>query len=483
MVHRFVVIALVVLFLAFVVEGLSPPHVFPLRARRGELYRASLEHHKRLNALHGLYRNTTVNYFTQLIDHSDPVKGTFQQRYWVDDSSWDRNNGPCFIYIGGEGPEGGSPEGFPAVVGKNESALLITLEHRYYGGSIPAPFTDKETLRTLKVESTMADYDRFMTHIEQNVAGRALRWVAVGGSYAGALSAWLKVTFPDRFVASWSSSGVVNARFDYTDFDGHLVQVLPTDCLQSLRDVMGNFSIMYDDPSQQPILKGYFGTPDYFTKSDMAWMMADASAMAVQYGSKLNLCKTMVPEQPTANGLLYQYASFVNNTWGPGFGANCYYSTKCLSDPMMQNQWTAADYGWVFQCCNELAYWQVSYPNSLRAQAITSDYYINQCRSAFWPTIFSDTFKFNAKYGGDKPKATNVIALQGSDDPWSTAGVTSPLGPSYPEYTAVCDGCGHCGDLGAPSPQDPAVITAQRQFIQDTLHSWLIADKVKNQKK
>ena len=35
----------------------------------------------------------------------------------------------------------------------------------------------------------MADYDAFMTHVEQNVAERPLRWVAVGGSYAGALSA------------------------------------------------------------------------------------------------------------------------------------------------------------------------------------------------------------------------------------------------------------------------------------------------------
>ena len=173
-------------------------------------------------------------------------------------------------------------------------------------------------------------------------------------------------------MASWSSSGVVNARFDYTAFDGHLVSVLPSECLQSIRNVMGNFSILWDNPSTRPALMGYFGTPSYFTKSDMAWMMADASAMSVQYGSKDNMCNMLVPQ--TSN-YMEQYAAFVNASYGAGFGANCYYSTACLSDPSYQDQWTNADYGWVFQCCNELAYWQVSYPNSLRSQTITSDYY------------------------------------------------------------------------------------------------------------
>ena len=180
---------LVLITVAVSYAAVSPPHAFPMRARGGSLYASSIARHERLSADHGILRNTTVNYFPQLIDHADPVRGTFRQRYWVDNTNWDRVAGPCFIYIGGEGPESGSPSGYTAVVGKNVSALLVTLEHRYYGGSIPAPFTDKTTLRTLRVESTMADYDAFMTHVEQNVAERPLRWVAVGGSYAGALSA------------------------------------------------------------------------------------------------------------------------------------------------------------------------------------------------------------------------------------------------------------------------------------------------------
>jgi hypothetical protein len=43
--------------------------------------------------------------------------------------------------------------------------------------------------------------------------------VVIGGSYPGALSAWFKSQYPDLAVASWSSSGVINAIQDFTIFD------------------------------------------------------------------------------------------------------------------------------------------------------------------------------------------------------------------------------------------------------------------------
>ncbi len=41
----------------------------------------------------------------------------------------------------------------------------------------------------------------------------------MGGSYSGALSSWFKFTYPDSVVGAWSSSGVVNAIFDFYEFD------------------------------------------------------------------------------------------------------------------------------------------------------------------------------------------------------------------------------------------------------------------------
>ena len=127
---------LVLITVAVSYAAVSPPHAFPMRARGGSLYASSIARHERLSADHGILRNTTVNYFPQLIDHADPVRGTFRQRYWVDDTNWDRVAGPCFIYIGGEGPESGSPSGYTAVVGDTIHGIAIYREDTSHGIAI-----------------------------------------------------------------------------------------------------------------------------------------------------------------------------------------------------------------------------------------------------------------------------------------------------------------------------------------------------------
>ncbi len=454
--------------LAAAAIALSHPDSFHSRARGGRAYREALASLQSS----GQYANTTVNTLNQWIDHDDHAKGTFAQRWWQDRSSY--NNGPfAMLYINGEGPVSSSPIGFMADYAHNISAAIFTMEHRYYGESLPAPLTDKTTLQTLTVESALADLMHFVDYLEAEVLGRNMTWVVCGGSYSGALTAWLKETHPTRFAAAWSSSGVVNTRFDYYAFDGHIVSVLPPVCYKAVRQVFETFSAMYDNPDTRQIVLATFGTPSYFTKTDIAWMLADGSAMAVQYGHKNYLCDTIVPVNPDPLALLSSYSTIIENLWGPNFGSSCYYSTACLSNASYSDQWGPAGYSWVYQCCSQVAYWQTGYPGSLRLREITTDYYINQCRQAFQPNTFPDTYGFNARFGGATPNAVNVIALQGSDDPWLTAGVQASLGPLYPEVTAQCNGCGHCGDLHVPLTTDPPSLVAQRIAIVSHINKWL----------
>ena len=460
--------ALIVCVALSVVSARSHPDTIPVRARGGKVYDDAVRALNDRQRLTAQYQNMTVNWFDQLLSHGDPSLGTFRQRYWVDYSAL--NSNIAILYINGEGPANGSPTGYLAEYGHSISAALFGLEHRFYGASLPAPLTNTTMLRYLTVENAMADLEAFRIFAETELLKRTMRWIIVGGSYSGALSAWMKEVYPNSYVASWSSSGVVNARFDYYEFDGHVMSVLPNVCAQTIQQVFSMFSAAYDDPAQRPAMMAKFGTPEYFSKADMAWMLADGSAMAVQYGHKDFLCDSIVPLSADP---FTQYATIIKALWGQSFTSSCYYSTECLSNPKYSSQWAGAGYAWVWQCCSQLAYWQTSYPNSLRLSVITTDYYINQCRSAFDPSIFPDTYSFNTKFGGANPKATNVIALQGSDDPWRTAGVQQSLGPAYPMVLAQCNDCGHCGDLMSPSPLDPASLVAQRQQIVSYLGQWL----------
>lgn len=62
----------------------------------------------------------------------------FQQRYWQC-AEWYVKNGPVFLMIGGEGPEGKfrfTSSSWASHI-KKYKAMAFLLEHRFYGGSKP----------------------------------------------------------------------------------------------------------------------------------------------------------------------------------------------------------------------------------------------------------------------------------------------------------------------------------------------------------
>lgn len=446
-----------------------PSDLMPMRARGGDLYSSLVAEEKAHDLLHGILRNSTANYFDQLIWHNDTSKGTFKQRWFIDYSYWN-GSGPVFLNIGGEGPAGGSPGGYTAVLGNQLGALLLTLEARYYGDSFPAPLTDRSTLNTLTVDTVMEDLAAFVKFIQKDVIqSSTLKWLSVGGSYSGALSAWLRLKHPELISASWSSSGVVNAVYNFTAFDHQVLIDVDSDCKNALYSVTAAFDKAWDDVTTRPALLEQFGTPSYFTKGDMAWMLADAAGMGAQYGGKLSLCSALLPSSDP----LAQFALYIKSRYGPNFGSSCYYSTECLSNSQYIDQWISADYQWVSQCCRELAYWQVHDSWTYRSDAITLDYYNSQCQSAFGFDPSTTNPAFNERYYNQILNATNIIALEGSDDPWANAGITGSLSPSYVEFTATCDGCGHCGDLSG-SNNNPA-IAVQHAAISTYVTEWLTA--------
>ena len=129
---------------------------------------------------------------------------------------------------------------------------------------------------------------------------------------------------------------------------------------------------------------------------------------------------------------------------------------------------------WIWQCCHELEYWQVWYDGAVRSSSLTFEYFTGQCAAAFgegYPA--ADVAAFNEAYMGLAPDSTQVFASNGGDDPWRGCTLNATLRDSYPEETAMCTGCGHCGDLHGSDPSDPPELTNQRNLIAQYLNQWL----------
>ena len=131
--------------------------------------------------------------FKNQIDHFDEKdERTYNQRYWINNKFFDSENGPIFLYICGEWtctpPD---EEMFPMLVGADHKALLVSLEHRYYGDSQPFEDWSTPNLKYLTSQQALADIASFIDGLNDSL-NRKADWIVIGGSYPGALAAWFK---------------------------------------------------------------------------------------------------------------------------------------------------------------------------------------------------------------------------------------------------------------------------------------------------
>lgn len=100
-----------------------------------------------------------------------------------------------------------------------------------------------ENLRFLNSEQGLSDLAYFITFIKNGQlygVNSNTPWITVGGSYAGAMSAWFRAKYPHLTVGAIGSSGVVLAVEDFKDFDEQIYQSAlksGPECVAALQDV------------------------------------------------------------------------------------------------------------------------------------------------------------------------------------------------------------------------------------------------------
>jgi len=102
---------------------------------------------------------------------------------------------------------------------KKVNGRLMALEHRYYGQSQPYTNWSVENLRCHNSAQALADIAEFIKYQNSLYTQEQHQWVVVGGSYPGGLSAWFRSLYPELASVAWSSSGVIHAVEDFTNFD------------------------------------------------------------------------------------------------------------------------------------------------------------------------------------------------------------------------------------------------------------------------
>jgi len=441
----------------------------PERARGGSFYKDLMAKQQPANL-----KASPAQTWQAPLDHFDASNtATFPQRFYVNDLYWKKGSGPVFYEIGGEGTLSGPPGGYIEQLAKNHSALLIALEHRFYGESVPGNDASTANYRYLTVNQALADLSAFTDYYKTSVeaGAAAVPWVVFGGSYPGALSSCYRQAYPQQSVGSLSSSGVVNCIVNYYQFDMSVSAAAGNGCADDIRRVQAAFSRAITS-NRFAYAKGLFHCDADMSETDFYYMIADAWSMMIQYSAKTAFCRTIhLPQGASDDTIMTTFASYSNAFWGDGFCAGGFYNTKQLADPQ---RWDVNARSWRWQTCYEVSYFNTAPPSgSLRDTSVDLDYHLQQCAEVFGKPMFPSSVAMNKQFGGAFPQAENVFYSDFSDDPWQRASVSYPVSAAQPYHLAQCDDCGHCLDFHAETPTEQPALTQGRREFEGYLNKWL----------
>ena len=170
--------------------------------------------------------NEKTLYFNQTIDHFNAeTKGTWKQRYYVNTTYFKKTSPhasesappPLFFIPGGEwsvGPSKGVLYGMAHDLAEQHGGLMAIAEHRFYGESLPfgpnnSFVASADRIGLLTIEQSMADYSLIIKSILEEYGIREAPVVALGGSYSGKLSAYMRLKYPFLISMALASSAPI----------------------------------------------------------------------------------------------------------------------------------------------------------------------------------------------------------------------------------------------------------------------------------
>ncbi|KAJ0714189.1 putative dipeptidyl-peptidase II [Helianthus annuus] len=140
--------------------------------------------------------------YTQTLDHFNykpESNTTFQQRYIVNSKYWGGpiTSSPIFVYMGAEVDITSQVlgVGFFPVLASRFNGLLVYIEHRYYGTSMPfgseeEAYKDANSLGFFSSEQALADYAQIILYLKQDLSAENCPVIVVGASYGGSKLCW-----------------------------------------------------------------------------------------------------------------------------------------------------------------------------------------------------------------------------------------------------------------------------------------------------
>ncbi|XP_031128116.1 lysosomal Pro-X carboxypeptidase-like [Ipomoea triloba] len=454
--------------------------------------------------------NTTDNnqlydtkYFTQILDHftfTPQSYHTFQQRYLINDRYWGgaKNMAPIFVYMGAEADIESFAQntGFMFDIAPHFNALLVFIEHRFYGKSLPfggekEAISSWKTLGYLSSTQALADYATLIIDLKKNLTATDSPVVVFGGSYGGTLAAWFRLKYPhitigalassapilyfDNITSPYASTDVVTQ--DFRSESENCYKVIKSswqfieeiakqaDGLEILRK---SFRICKNNISADS-LKGWLTTAYFYTAMTDYPTAANLLNPLPPYPIK-QMCKAIDDPRHGSDILEKLYAA-VNIFYNYTGEVNCFNPEK----PLELLLHSRVQWGW--QTCTEMIMPMDGNNKDSIFPASEWDYNesVQFCKEAF--NIEPRPNWITTEFGGHNIKrvlkrfGSNIIFFNGLRDPWSSGGVLENISKFIVAIVAK-EGAHHV-DLRFSTKEDPKWLKDVRRKEVEIIQKWI----------
>ncbi|KAL0729490.1 hypothetical protein Bca4012_025583 [Brassica carinata] len=429
-------------------------------------------------------------YFNQNLDHftfTPKSYMTFQQRYAIDSKHWAGANAPILAFLGEESSLDSdlSAIGFLRDNGPRFKALLVYIEHRYYGktmpfGSAEETLKNASTLGYLNAAQALADYAAILLHVKEKYATKHSPIIVIGGSYGGMLAAWFRLKYPHIALGALASSAPLLyfedtlPKFGYYYIVTKVIKGTSERCYNLIRKSWKEIDRVAAKPNGLLILSKQFKTCAPLNGSfDIKDFLSTIYAEAVQYNRGpsywvTNVCKAIDNNPPNRkNGLLDRIFAGVVALLG---NQSCY-DTNMFAHPTNNNK------AWRWQTCSEIVM-PVGYDKQdtmFPTTPFNMTSYIEGCKANYgvtprphWITTYfgiQDVKVVLRKFG------SNIIFSNGLSDPYSVGGVLEDISDSIVAIKSTNGS--HCQDIVMKRKGDPEWLVMQRDEEIKIIKSWI----------
>ncbi|KAL5763900.1 hypothetical protein ACOSQ2_016494 [Xanthoceras sorbifolium] len=443
-----------------------------------------------LSGIHNNSDDFKTFYYNQTLDHFNyrpESYSTFRQRYVINFKYWGGANtsSPIFAYLGAEAPlDGDIPAiGFLSDNAIRFNALLVYIEHRYYGKSIPfgsreEALKNASTLGYFNSAQAVADYAEILMYVKKLYQAQDSPVIVVGGSYGGMLASWFRLKYPHVALGALASSAPILYFNDITPQDGYY-SIVTKDfreasetCYRTIRDSWSEIDKVASEPDGLFTLSKKFRTCNPLkSTSQLKNSLKLMYAGAAQYNRPPRYPVTVV-----CGGI--DGEAFGSDILSKIFAGVVAYrgNRSCYINALTNISETTA--GWSWQTCSEMVI-PIGIENNTMFQRdpfVPSEFFA-ECSTYYgvsprphWVTTY---------YGGHDIKlilqrfGSNIIFSNGLRDPYSSGGVLENISDSIVAVHTVNGS--HCLDiLGANKSSDPDWLVKQREIEVEIIEGWIL---------